>query len=56
MNEHSCSMDRKEHEVDAKITNLIWEVAKIVNPDTYIEPEIILKAKIVVVNMLKIKE
>ena len=37
MNEYSCSMNRKEHEADAKIVNLIWEIAKIVNPDTLSE-------------------
>ena len=55
MNEYSCSMNRKEHEADAKIVNLIWEIAKIVNPDTYIEPKTIQKAKMEVINMLKMK-
>ena len=56
MNETNEFMDRKEHEIDAKITNLIWETAKILNPDSYIEPEIIEKAKKEIVNILKIKE
>ena len=49
-------MDRKEHEIDAKVTNLVWEVAKILNPDSYIEPNLIQKAKIEVINILKMKE
>ncbi|MDC0856256.1 hypothetical protein OAP96_00305 [Candidatus Nitrosopelagicus sp.] len=49
-------MDRKEHEIDAKITNLLWETAKILNPDSYIEPEMIQRAKIEVINILKMKE
>ncbi len=49
-------MNRKEHEIDAKITNLIWETAKILNPDSYIEPERVQRAKTEVINILKMKE
>ena len=49
-------MDRIEHEKDAKITNLVWEIAKILKPDSYIEPNLIEKAKNEVSKILKIKE
>ena len=49
-------MDRIEHEKDAKITNLVWEMAKTLNPDSYIEPNLIEKAKNEVRDILKIKE
>ena len=49
-------MDRKEHEIDAKITNLLWETAKILNPNSYLEPDMIQKAKVEVIKILKIKE
>jgi len=49
-------MDRIEHEKDAKITNLVWEMAKILNPDSYIEPNLIEKAKKEVSDIFKIKE
>tara|TARA_B100000678_G_scaffold291257_1_gene307213 strand:+ start:93 stop:242 length:150 start_codon:yes stop_codon:yes gene_type:complete len=49
-------MNRKEHEIDAKITNLIWETAKILNPNSYIEPEMVQRAKNEVINILKMKE
>ncbi len=56
MNRYDYCMDRTEHEKDAKITNLVWEMAKILNPNLYIEPELIEKAKIEVRNILKRKK
>ncbi len=49
-------MDRKEHEIDAKITNLLWEAAKILNQESYIEPDMIQKAKVEVIKILKKKK
>jgi len=38
-------MSREEHNKFAKIDNLIWEVAKIISPEEYIDPEKIKHAK-----------
>tara|TARA_A100001037_G_scaffold51267_1_gene43304 strand:- start:644 stop:817 length:174 start_codon:yes stop_codon:yes gene_type:complete len=56
MNRLDECMDRIEHEKDAKVTNLVWEIAKILNPDSYIEPNLIERAKNEVRNILKKKE
>jgi len=32
-------LSKEEHNKTAKIENLIWEAAKILNPDSYIEPK-----------------
>ena len=38
-------MSKEEHNKNAKIENLIWEIAKTLKPSGYIEPEKINKAK-----------
>jgi len=38
-------MSREEHNKIAKIENLVWEIAKILQPDSYIENQKIEKAK-----------
>ena len=46
-------MNRNKHDIDAKITNLIWEAAKLLNPNSYIEPEKVQKAKEELITTLK---
>jgi len=38
------SMSREEHERNTTIENLVWEAAKKIKPDSYINPKIIKKA------------
>ena len=38
-------MSKEEHNKHAKVENLLWEIAKILKPSGYIEPEKISKAK-----------
>jgi len=38
-------VSREEHNKMEKIENLVWEVAKILSPNAYLEPKIIKKAK-----------
>jgi len=38
------SMSREEHERNATIENLVWEAAKKIKPNSYINPKIIKKA------------
>ena len=37
-------MSREEHERNTTIENLVWEAAKKIKPDSYINPNIIKKA------------
>jgi len=46
-------MNRDEQDTDARITNLIWEAAKLLNPNSYIEPEKVQKAKEELITTLK---
>jgi len=38
-------MSKEEHNKMAMIENLVWEAAKIISPDSYIDPKKITKAK-----------
>lgn len=38
-------MSREEHNKMAMIDNLVWDVAKILNPDSFIDPKKVAKAK-----------
>jgi len=38
-------LSREEHNKSAKIENLVWEIANIVTPNSYIDPKKIKKAK-----------
>ncbi len=38
-------MSREEHNKMAMIDNLVWEVAKILIPNSFIDPERVAKAK-----------
>ncbi|MDH3610808.1 MAG: hypothetical protein OEM79_03490 [Nitrosopumilus sp.] len=37
-------MSREEHERNTTIENLVWEAAKKIKPDSYINPTIVKKA------------
>ena len=45
--------DREEHEKMTKIENLTWEIAKILKPNTYINPNTVKKAKDIVITILE---
>jgi len=45
-------MSREEHNKMAMIDNLVWEIAKILTPDSYIDPERVKTAKTKVVEIL----
>ena len=38
-------ISREEHNKTMMIENLVWEVAKILEPNSYIEPSKVIKAK-----------
>jgi len=38
-------MSREEHNKMAMVENLVWEIAKILSPNSYIEPKKVSKAK-----------
>ncbi len=38
-------MSKEEHNKMAEIENLVWDVAKIIYPDSYIDPKKVTKAK-----------
>ena len=46
-------MDRNEHTKNSKIENHIWEIAKILNKNRYVEPKIIDEAKSLILKILK---
>ena len=45
MTDNVLPSDRELHDKMAMIENLIWEIAKIVEPNSYIDPEKIKRAK-----------
>ena len=45
-------MSREKHNKMANIDNLVWEIAKILTPDSYIDPEKVKVAKTKVVEIL----
>ena len=46
-------MSRDEHNKLSKIENLVWEAAKIIKPNSYIEPAKVEKAKEALLRILK---
>ena len=46
-------MDNDQHTKNAKIENHIWEIAKILNKNQYIELETINDAKLAILKILK---
>jgi hypothetical protein len=46
-------MNREEHTKNSKIENHIWEIAKILNKNDFVEDKIIQKAKDSVTKILK---
>ena len=43
---------KEEHNKKMMIENLIWEIAKLQKPDSYIEPQIVKKAKEEIIKIL----
>jgi len=43
----------EEHNKSSKIENLVWEAAKIIKPNSYIEPKKVQKAKEALLRILK---
>lgn len=58
MKEDNCAskmITREEHEKNAMIENLIWEIAKIREPKQFINPDKIQKAKASLISILNEK-
>lgn len=49
-------MSREEHNKSVMIENLVWEIAKIVSPNSYIEPKKVKKGITVLLNILQSEE
>lgn len=47
-----CIMSRENHNKMAMIENLIWEIAKILKKDQYIDPKKIVAAKDTIIKLL----